>query len=310
MIYPWAPIPRWCCRQGRLEEKKAKALHTCFSRCYGQSRRNRAQQHCPAIISLKWGEKLLLVVLSSAVSCHFHVTPLSHSCALFPVQRFLTWSRSLEQARNLLNSLPTAHVRLLISIAARPESVTLFSPPSFPGILLMVPKFSHRIFPTAFRQFEKQWRSQSIFYNPRCGNWSLTSLKSSWELFTGWMSSAWIYPASHSAWKALLGKTLSLGHHNETTEVMATLCVPQVQFSGLFMHKYQEWMSQLVQVLLTMPLRYSSPARSTSLPLKPWSRLSFTCAAQKPHKPSKPPKRWGAFSQWNGLCFRIIHWDT
>lgn len=138
----------------------------------------------------------------------------------------------------------------------------------------MVPKLSPRIFPTVLRQFEKQWRSQSIFYNPRCGNWSLTSLKSSWGLFTGWMSSAWIYPVLHSAMKSLLGKTLSLGHHNETTEVMATLCVPQAQFSGLFMHKYQEWTSQLVQVLLRIPWRYSSPALSTSLPLKPWSTSS------------------------------------
>lgn len=140
--------------------------------------RNRAQQHCPAIIPSKWEEKkILLAVLSSAVSCHFHVTPLSHSYIFFfqckdfqPDLIPLSWPG--------ISSIPSPHhVRLLISIAARPESVTSFFPPSFPGILLMVPKLSPRIFPTAFRQFEKQWRA--LFYNPRCGNCSLTSQKSS-----------------------------------------------------------------------------------------------------------------------------------
>lgn len=174
----------------------------------------------------------------------------------------------------------------------------------------MVPKLSPRIFPTAFRQFEEQWRSRSIFYNPRCGNWSLTSLKSSWGLFTGWMSSAWIYPALHSAMKSFTGNTLGVGHHDETTEVMATLCVPQAVFRFIYAQiprmNESTCPSAFENALKVLITRYKHFTASEALIHK----LSLAYGAQKPHKTPKLPKKWGGFSQWNGLCFKIIHWDT
>lgn len=74
--------------------------------------------------------------------------------------------------------------------------------------------------------------------------------------------------------------------------MMAILCVPQAQFSGLFMHKYQEWTSESacsgvfenpLKVLITSYKHFTTSEASTY-------KLFFTYGAQKPHKPPKFPR--------------------
>lgn len=158
----------------------------------------------------------------------------------------------------------------------------------------MAPKLSPRIFPTAFRQLEKQWRSQSIFYNPRCGNWSLTSLKSSWGLFTGWMSSAWIYPALHSAMKSFTGKDIKprspqWDNWGDGHPLCPSGPVCRFIYSQIPRMNESTCPGASENPLKVLITSYKHFTTSEALIHK----LSFTYGAQKAQKPPKLPKKWG-----------------